>query len=53
VFNQERLFLTSPQALSEALVTKSYDWEKPDQMRKGLAQLLGYGVLASGSEYKV
>ena len=54
VFNQERLLLTSPETLSEVLVSKSYDWEKPKQMRQGLGRILGVGVLlATGEDHKV
>ena len=54
VFNQERLLLTSPETLSEVLVSKSYDWEKPKQMRQGLGRILGVGVLlATGEDHNV
>lgn len=54
VCNQERLFLTSPEALKEVMVLKNYDWDKPEQMRIGLGRILGHGVLlASGEEHKV
>ena len=54
VFNQERLLVTSPEALGEVLVGKSYDWEKPAQMIKGLRRILGEGVLlAGGNAHKV
>lgn len=54
VFNQERLILTSPEGLSEALVTSNYDWEKPEPMRQALGRLLGVGVLlAAGTDHKV
>jgi hypothetical protein len=54
LFNQERIFLTSPKALSEVLVQKSYDFIKPPTFRKGLGQILGVGViLAEGDEHKV
>ena len=54
VFNQERLILTSPEALSDALVTHNYDWDKPEQMKKGLGRIVGQGVLlASGNVHKV
>ncbi|KAH1513894.1 hypothetical protein KXX29_009738 [Aspergillus fumigatus] len=53
VFNQERLILTSPEALSDALVTHNYDWDKPEQMKKGLGRIVGQGVLlASGNVHK-
>lgn len=46
--------MTSPQALSEVLVTKSYDFIKPQQLRNGLGRVLGIGILvAEGDEHKV
>jgi len=54
VCNQERLFLTSPEALGEVMVSKYQDWEKPFQMREGLGRVLGIGVLlAEGDIHKV
>ncbi|KAI1843392.1 hypothetical protein JX265_006219 [Neoarthrinium moseri] len=53
-FNQERLFVTSPKGLSEVLVTKNYDFEKPSDVRVFLGQILGVGVLiAEGDEHKL
>lgn len=49
-FNRERVLLTSPKALSEVLVTKSYEFEKPSQSRKQLSQLLGNGLIVSEGE---
>lgn len=50
----ERLLITSPKALGEVLVTKSYDFIKPDIVRSGLARLLGVGILlAEGDEHRV
>ncbi|KAF6240045.1 hypothetical protein HO173_001655 [Letharia columbiana] len=53
ILNQGRLLLTSPQALSEVLTTKSYDFIKPQQLRNGLGRVLGIGLLlAEGDEHK-
>ncbi|KAK7887926.1 hypothetical protein LTR67_009320 [Exophiala xenobiotica] len=53
LFNRERLLLTSPQALSEVLTTKSYDFIKPKLLTEGIGQVLGVGVLlAEGDEHK-
>ena len=52
--NTERVFLTSPKALAEVLVTKSYDFQKPNEARQVLGRLLGVGILlAEGEEHKV
>lgn len=54
LLNQGRLLITSPQALSEVLTTKSYDFIKPQQLRNGLGRVLGIGILlAEGDEHKV
>lgn len=51
--NSERLLVTSPKAIAEVLVTKSYDFIKPTQLRSGLGRILGVGVLlAEGDEHK-
>jgi cytochrome P450 len=53
LFNQERLLLTSPKALSEVLVTRAYDFVKPAEVVWILGRLLGHGVLlAEGDEHK-
>lgn len=53
VLNSERVLLTTPEALREVLVTKSYEFVKPEQARQGLGRLLGFGVLlAEGDEHK-
>lgn len=45
--------ITSPKALSEVLVTKNYDFVKPDHVARGIGRLLGVGVLlAEGEEHK-
>ncbi len=52
-FGQERVLLTSPKALSEVLVTRSYDFVKPRALREALSRLLGVGVLvAEGDEHR-
>lgn len=55
LFNTERIMLTSPQALGEVLVQKSYEFIKPSLMRQGLGRLLGgTGILlVEGEEHKV
>ena len=54
ILNEGRLLVTSPQALSEVLTTKSYDFIKPQQLRNGLGRILGIGILlAEGDEHKV
>ena len=53
-FNTERVLLTSPNAIRDVLVTKSYDFVKPLEARYALGRLLGVGVLlAEGDEHKV
>lgn len=54
VGNLERIMLTSPKALSELLVTKVYDFEKPKTVRQSLRRVVGEGILlAEGDEHKV
>lgn len=54
LFNQERLFLTSPEALKEVLVTKPYEFHKPIQPSFLFRKLLGNGILvAEGADHKV
>jgi len=54
VWFRDRIFVTTPTALSEVLVTKNYDFVKPHHVRLGLGRLLGVGVLlAEGDEHKV
>ncbi|KAI6354355.1 hypothetical protein MCOR25_008651 [Pyricularia grisea] len=53
LFNRERLLPTSPKALAEILVTKNYDFAKPEQMRTTIGRILGIGILlAEGDEHK-
>ncbi|KAK7952467.1 Cytochrome P450 [Apiospora aurea] len=54
IFNQERIMPTSPKALADVLVTRSYDFEKPSQVRNSIGRILGIGVLlAEGDQHKV
>ena len=54
LFNESRVMVTTPKALSEVLVQRSYEFVKPERTRKFLARLLGVGVLvAEGDEHKV
>ncbi|KAF7172694.1 hypothetical protein CNMCM6106_006849 [Aspergillus hiratsukae] len=54
VGNLERVMLTSPKALSELLVTKVYEFPKPQMVRQSLARVTGkHGVLlVEGDEHK-
>jgi cytochrome P450 len=53
LLNQERLLINSPKALSEVLVTRNYDFEKPSAFRWSIGRILGVGVLlAEGDEHK-
>lgn len=53
--NLERVLLTNPKALSELLVTKVYEFPKPQLVRQSLARVTGkHGVLlVEGDEHKV
>ncbi|KAI1503676.1 cytochrome P450 [Biscogniauxia marginata] len=54
LFNEERLLVTGPKALSEVLVTSNYDFEKPATVGASIGRILGVGVLlAEGEEHKV
>jgi cytochrome P450 len=54
LFNMDRVMVTTPKALSEAVTLKSYDLIKPRALTKGLARILGYGILLTeGQEHKV
>jgi len=54
LFNQERLLVTSPKALSEVLVTHSYDFQKPSSLTWSIGRILGIGlVIAEGNEHKI
>lgn len=53
-FHESRLLLTSPAALAEVLVHKSYDFEKPPWVRTFLRQFLGDGLLMTeGDEHRM
>ncbi|KAL3479963.1 cytochrome P450 [Aspergillus californicus] len=54
VGNMERVYVASPKALSELLVQDTYEYEKPEMMRRSLARIAGkHGVLlAEGQEHK-
>ncbi|KAL6703586.1 hypothetical protein ACN47E_009531 [Coniothyrium glycines] len=52
-FHTDRLVLTSPEALADVLVYKSYDFEKPAWSRDFLRKFLGDGLLMTeGDEHK-
>ncbi|CAI6331935.1 unnamed protein product [Periconia digitata] len=52
-FNEPRVLVTSPKALAEVLVQRSYEFVKPENVRSGLGRLLGVGILlAEGNEHK-
>jgi cytochrome P450 len=53
VFGINRLLLTSPGTLGEVLVHKSYDYEKPSELRHFLRLVLGDGmIVVEGDEHK-
>ncbi|KAB5580547.1 cytochrome P450 4A12A [Coniochaeta sp. 2T2.1] len=53
LFNQERIFPASPQALKEVFVTKNYDFTKPAEFTSSLGRFLGIGLfLAEGEVHK-
>jgi hypothetical protein len=53
-FNAERIMPTSPEALREVLVTKNYEFIKPEQIARSIGRILGIGILlAEGDEHKV
>lgn len=52
LWNQERLFLTSPEALKEVLVTKVYEFDGPQQGMYVFRKIIGNGLLvSSGAEH--
>lgn len=54
LLNRYRVLATSPEALKEILVTKSYEFTKPPATKKGLGRIFGTGLLiAEGEEHKV
>jgi cytochrome P450 len=53
LFHDSRLLLTSPAAMADVLVHRSYDFEKPPWTRTFLKQFLGDGMLMTeGDEHK-
>jgi cytochrome P450 len=53
LFNRDMLLVTSPKALGEILVTKSYSFEKPERARGFLRLFLGDGlVVTEGDQHK-
>lgn len=53
IFNSERILVTSPEAISEVLVSKSYDFVKPIQLRQALGKIIGQGIiLREGAEHR-
>ncbi|KAI0398737.1 cytochrome P450 [Xylaria palmicola] len=54
IINQERLILTSPEALAEVLTTKSYQFKKPEVVVTALRPIAGMGILlAEGDQHKL
>lgn len=54
VGNSEWVLLTSPEALYEMFVKKTYDFEKPELVRDLMQHLVGDGIiLAEGWKHKV
>lgn len=54
VGNLERVIPISTKALSEVLVTKAYDYQKPRTVQQQLRRIVGDGILlAEGEEHKV
>jgi cytochrome P450 len=51
-FHKDKLIVTTPMALADVLVHKSYDMEKPPEARAFLRKVLGDGLLMTeGDEY--
>jgi cytochrome P450 len=49
-----RLVATSPEALADVLSKRSYDFEKPIEVRNFLGRILGWGVLlVEGDEHRI
>ncbi|KAK4702381.1 hypothetical protein P7C70_g3843, partial [Phenoliferia sp. Uapishka_3] len=52
-FGEDRIFFTDPAALSHILVTHSYDYPKPQEVRGNLSRILGKGILfAEGEDHR-
>jgi len=53
ILHRDLLLLTSPKSLSDVLVQKSYDFEKPVRVRNFLRRILGNGlIITEGDEHK-
>jgi cytochrome P450 len=53
LFNVEQILLTEPKTLAEVLVHKSYEFEKPKQVREFLSLILGNGmIVVEGNVHK-
>ncbi|KAF1982572.1 putative P450 monooxygenase [Aulographum hederae CBS 113979] len=53
LMNTDRLLVTSPKAIGELLVTRSYDFEKPAVLRNFLRKILGDGlIIVEGDMHK-
>lgn len=51
---QERLFVTSPQGISELLVQKGYEFTKPFQLKYNISRIIGGGLACSeGKQHRV
>jgi len=52
--NSARVGVVSTKGIAEVLVTKTYDFEQPDQLRETIGHTVGLGLLfAEGDEHKV
>ncbi|GAA5969353.1 hypothetical protein JCM8115_003109 [Rhodotorula mucilaginosa] len=52
-FGEDRLMLCDPAALNHVLVSRSYDYPKPEEVRGDLAMILGKGILfAEGDDHR-
>jgi cytochrome P450 len=52
-FNSDSILLTDPSSLADVLVHRSYDFEKPSEIRKFLRLILGDGlIMVEGDEHK-
>ncbi|TWU77868.1 hypothetical protein ED733_004054 [Metarhizium rileyi] len=53
-FNEERVIVSSHRGLAEVMVTRSYQFKRPDIVRRLLAPILGVGILLTeGDVHKV
>jgi cytochrome P450 len=53
-FNEDRILLTSPKAIAEAAVEKSYHFTKSNRAQTAIKHFMGNGLLASeGDEHRV